>query len=264
MEISGYAPFLTVKEREMPLYVATAGNPKPQPAVYRPLGISDFMFLYTISGEGVCRIKDEEYELLPGTLLFVPPGVLHDYRMKSDGWETYYITFNGNAVSDFFKNDMVVCQLPDNFDFLEYYKKIYEYKQNPRFFREISIETYKLIINAGEYINNEFSSERKTNIVEKSIKYMEKTGEFDLAEISGNMGISKDHFCRIFRQYTGYRPSEYMNILKLQRAKRLIKESDKSIGEIAKEAGYESQSYFGMLFKKHIGVTPKEYKTGNF
>ena len=264
MEISGYAPFLTIKEREMPVYVATIGNPKPQTVVYRPRGISDYMFLYTLSGEGVCKSGTEEVELKVGSLLFVPPGAVHEYRMKTDVWETCYITFNGNGVVDFFKNDTVVCNIPESFGFYEKYKKIYEYKQNPKYFKETSIETYKLIINIRELINNEFSSEKKINIVEKAIKYMEKNRAFDLAAVSENMGISKEHFCRIFKQYTGYRPSEYMNILKIQKAKTLIRETDKSIGEIAVEAGFESQSYFGMLFKKHMGMTPKEYKSGNY
>lgn len=264
MEISGYAPFLTIKEREMPVFVPTVGNPKPQTVVKRPKGISDFMFLYTVTGEGICKIGDEALELKSGALLFVPPGEPHDYFMKDSSWETVYITFNGNAMADFLKDKSVVCQIPESFDFLSRYERIYEYKQNPRYYKELSIAAYSLIVEIRELINNEASSERKSHIVEKAIKYMEKNKDFSLAEMSRRVGVSEEHFCRIFKQYTGYRPIEYLNILKLQKAKRLLKEDGKSINDAAKEAGYESRSYFGMLFKKHIGVTPKEYKEGNF
>lgn len=261
MQVSGYAPFVTVKEREMPVFVATIGNPNPQNTVHRPLGISDFMILYTAVGEGVCETGDGETELREGSFLFVPPGKPHEYHMKDNTWETYYITFNGKAVTDFFKDDTAVFNKPDEYDFMSVYEKIYRYKQNPHCFKEISIEAYKFIIDIREFINNEGSCGKSINVIEKAIKAMEKTQKFNLSEAAEKARMSKEHFCRIFKKYTGYRPTEYLNILKLQRAAAMLKKGDKSVGEIAEAAGYESRSYFGLLFKKYIGVSPGEYRS---
>lgn len=258
MNYSGYAPFVTIKEREMPFYIMTIGNPKPQTEVLRPFGIPDYMFLYTVLGEGRVNINGTEHELKSGSFMFVPPGSKHEYKIHGDRWETLYITFNGEIPSGFLKNETTVFTLPQNYNFSDKYNRLFELRQNPQNYKRISIELYSLILDIHECMNTELSEYKKGGIVDTAIKLLSEKS--DINEIAAKLDISVEYFCRIFKKHTGYRPVEYSNILKIQRAKGLLNKTDKSIAEITKEVGYESQSYFGMLFKKYTGITPTEYR----
>ncbi|MBQ7236542.1 MAG: helix-turn-helix transcriptional regulator, partial [Clostridia bacterium] len=59
---------------------------------------------------------------------------------------------------------------------------------------------------------------------------------------------------------TGKTVSEYVGDKKLEAAKRKITQTDKTLTEIAEELNFESIHYFTRFFKKHLGISPKEYR----
>lgn len=73
-------------------------------------------------------------------------------------------------------------------------------------------------------------------------------------------GISKQHFCRVFKKKLGIRPLEYLARKRISKAKVLLINTDKSIYEIGKETGYNAANYFGIVFKKYEGISPGEYR----
>ncbi len=82
------------------------------------------------------------------------------------------------------------------------------------------------------------------------------------------MGISITHLARLFREDVGMTVSEYVMSLKVEAAKDLLRAENKTMQEICSELGFCSQSYFGMKFKQHTGLTPtefrKQYRVGEF
>lgn len=56
---------------------------------------------------------------------------------------------------------------------------------------------------------------------------------------------------------------EYLTDVRMEKAKELLRNSSKSIKEICLEVGYADSSYFSRIFKKNVGVSPKEYKEEN-
>ena len=99
------------------------------------------------------------------------------------------------------------------------------------------------IINALEFLNNNFCSEHS------------------LDEVAKHAGMSKYHFLREFKRYTGHTPIKYSHILRCEYAKRLLRSSDASIGDIAAKCGYENQSYFSKTFKAYTGLLPREFRS---
>ena len=95
----------------------------------------------------------------------------------------------------------------------------------------------------------------------RALHYMSDNRDLSLGDIAAQFNISEEHFCRVFKEYTGYRPFEYLNLVKLQKAKELLKNTSLSIGEVCIESGFESHSYFSMLFKRSNGCTPGEYRS---
>ena len=64
----------------------------------------------------------------------------------------------------------------------------------------------------------------------------------------------------MFKESTGINISEYVNRLRVEMAKTALQFTDKSITDIGYEVGFSDTAYFTRMFKKCIGVTPKEYR----
>lgn len=79
-----------------------------------------------------------------------------------------------------------------------------------------------------------------------------------LAELAAVAGLSRFHFCRLFRREFGVSASLYQTHLRIARARKLLAEG-KTISEVAIATGFYDQSHFGKHFKRHVGTTPAKY-----
>ena len=73
-------------------------------------------------------------------------------------------------------------------------------------------------------------------------------------------GISENYLSRLVKQSTGRSVGAWIDIVRIQRAKRLLSSTDLSIIDIAASVGIEDQSYFSRLFKKETGMTPSAFR----
>jgi AraC-like DNA-binding protein len=78
--------------------------------------------------------------------------------------------------------------------------------------------------------------------------------------IADTLGMNLSHLCRNFKESTGKTVTEYINEIKMDEAKRLLRNTNMAIMDISLKLGYGTQSYFQNLFKKTAGVTPTEYR----
>ena len=117
-------------------------------------------------------------------------------------------------------------------------------------------------------INESKINESKINIpeIEKNIEhakdfikkhYMEKISLKDVANYSG---YSIYYFSKIFKKYTKYNFSTYLNMIRIEEAKLLMSNHQLSIKEISERVGYEDFSYFSKVFKTYEGIVPSEYR----
>ena len=74
------------------------------------------------------------------------------------------------------------------------------------------------------------------------------------------VGMSAAHFRRLFKQVTGQSFIAYVNHFRIGRAQQLLASSDKSILDISQEAGFCDQSYFGLVFRQLVHMTPLQYR----
>jgi AraC-like DNA-binding protein len=86
---------------------------------------------------------------------------------------------------------------------------------------------------------------------------------FTLDELSQMSGYSRFTFCRQFKAIIGSTPVEFINNCKVQHARRLLLETDKSIKEISFDCGFDNESYFFILFRKLTGCSPLKYRKEN-
>lgn len=84
--------------------------------------------------------------------------------------------------------------------------------------------------------------------------------EFSLPRLAAQAGMSEFHFNRLFKRATGVPPSQYQIKLRLDAARRLLRETKMSVIEIANDVGYSNPSHFAQLFRKTTGLSPTDYR----
>jgi AraC family transcriptional regulator len=81
-----------------------------------------------------------------------------------------------------------------------------------------------------------------------------------LVDMTREVGMSKSSFMRLFKTRTGMTPAQYLIDKRIQKSKTLLISKNWTIGGIASEVGFSNQGHFDFFFKRHTGMTPKEYR----
>lgn len=99
-----------------------------------------------------------------------------------------------------------------------------------------------LVIDVSNYIQRHLSDAIKTK------------------DVAANLFISRSRLSTKFKEESGIKLSDFITAQKIEEAKRLLLYSDKNINTIGSFLGFASQSHFSLVFKKHTGKTPGEYR----
>jgi two-component system response regulator YesN len=104
--------------------------------------------------------------------------------------------------------------------------------------------------------------EHENQLVVRAENYIRENFRKDLSldEVSRQLDLSPYYFSKLFKEETGSNFVEYVTNLRMERAKKLLLEPDRSMKEIGMEVGYSDPNYFSRIFKKNTGVTPTEYR----
>jgi len=107
------------------------------------------------------------------------------------------------------------------------------------------------------------SSQQPTQIyVRRSIEFLHQNYDqsIQVKDIAAAVSLHPGYLHRIFKIHTGRTLSDYLNMLRMEKAKMLLGQSDIPIAEIADYVGISSRQYFHLLFKKYAKCTPVEYR----
>jgi AraC family transcriptional regulator len=85
--------------------------------------------------------------------------------------------------------------------------------------------------------------------------------DIKLADLAGLLGMSQFHFSHLFKQSLGTSPYQYLLQQRIERAKQLLKQTERSIMDIALECGFNSHSHLSKQFRQLTGMTPKRYRS---
>ena len=98
---------------------------------------------------------------------------------------------------------------------------------------------------------------RVTDCVEARLS--EELSLDDLADVAA---LSRYHFVRAFKLKTGLTPFQYVSSRRVARAQALLRGTERTIAEVARQVGLSSPSHFRRVFKSEIGLTPSQYRAG--
>jgi len=104
--------------------------------------------------------------------------------------------------------------------------------------------------------------EYKVQLLRRIVEYLSEhcTERLRLADVSAQFGLSPQYFCSFFKENLGRTLVQHVNFLRIERASRLLRESDLPILEISLSVGFDNVSYFIKRFREVYGCTPTDYR----
>lgn len=155
-----------------------------------------------------------------------------------------------------------------------YYKMETEYKNNPDEFSKSIILSHldSMLKYAQRFYKRQFI-DRKPLVGKTVTKFdeclydyfkkaeAEQKGLPSVNHIASQLSLSPKYLSDLLKQETGKTALELIHLFVVSEAKNMIISGDKSISEIAYYLGFENPPYFSRLFKKEVGISPKEFKS---
>lgn len=145
-----------------------------------------------------------------------------------------------------------------------------ECRSEKEFFKRISVCNR---VEDFECVTEEFCRKRMEELYEqrkeKSINIIEQAKQFiaknygrkiSLEDVAGHLYLNPKYFSNIFKKEAGVGFVEYVNVVRVDVSKELLKGNKYSIGQIASKVGFSDPKHFSKLFKEKTGITPKEYR----
>lgn len=107
-------------------------------------------------------------------------------------------------------------------------------------------------------ILNGWRDRRLRNVVQAVTQQPER--DWRVEDLAALAKLSRAQLMRLFRSQMQTSPHAFVSSIRLQKAAMLLRNSQSTILTIALESGYQSETHFGKVFKKHYGCTPKQYR----
>ena len=109
------------------------------------------------------------------------------------------------------------------------------------------------------------SDNQSKRVLKKALAYIEENysqESFSLNSVAKEVNVSANYFSAIFSQAMQMTFIEYVTQKRMDKAKKLLRQTEKHAGDIALEVGYKDPHYFSFVFKKTQGCTPRDYRAG--
>lgn len=239
-----------------------------------------YLFHYIISGQGSMDVNGpggvtRKYELRAGEgFLICPEQVTRYSAHKTDPWKYTWLEFDGLRVKEYLESagldvsqPIYRPQFPAQGDELR--DTMLYIAQHAEASPLHLIGHLCLFLDA--LIRS--SSTRKTLhggklrdfYIQEAINYMEHNYQRELTveEVADMCRLNRSYFSKLFRESMGCPPQEFLIRLRLTKAAEMMKMTTNSIRDIAAGCGYPNQLHFSRAFKKHYGISPKEWRNQN-
>ena len=235
-------------------------------------GIEEYIYIYCMEGSGKFIVEGEEYTLQANQAFCIPRFRKHTYyASEEDPWSILWVHFKGTDTVYYpldecriihFNSQNASNRMQFLFDLLF---RVLESNYTLGNFIYIS-QVLEVILSETYYREKHNTTLEQNKHVTNIIRYMYKhlTENLTLEQVVEEFQLSKSYLNTIFQKYTQHAPMDFFISLKMKRACQLLRASDNYIYEIAQKLGYSDQYYFSRIFKKMVGMSPREYRESDW
>lgn len=237
----------------------------------RRYGRKDYQLFYIKHGEVEFMFGEKKVTLGKNTLVLFRPGEPQVYRplyQENQLTDYSYIHFSGNMAEqklhDYRLNFKIVTFEKPFFEFENILNQIIssEKKEFKAPFCALLLE--ELFI----HLYNETVPEKKNEILTSSnfknllaLMEINYNKNLPMKFYADYIGFTEKYFLRFFKKAMRISPHKYINKIRMEKARSLLLNRNRSIKAIAAELGYQNQYYFSAAFKQYYDITPSEYRS---
>lgn len=264
---------------DLPFFLHSIGQHELQPRIYKPDGHMYDQFFYSTKGKGILILDGQKYDVPAGNGFFVPAYVPHEYYPHGTLWDIRWMEPRGDRLPQLYKkigltggvyplrnltgrevqmNTMREELLNDRI-LGNYYASAHVQEFIMEFAKQADLLS-KMISATNEITdtpNSIYQKHMKLLVDYVDHHFMNPMSEKELCLL---LNITPQHLSRITRTCCGMTPIEYINHVRITKARAYLESTNLNGHEIAKRCGYENNNYFWKIFKKISGMTPGEYR----
>ena len=222
---------------------------------YKGMPRPDFGIMIVLSGSAHFVIGEERITATAGNVVFLPKGSQYE-AIFPDETDDYLVSFDsdGEDINVLFPTK-IIERAP-----------FYCIERFSEFVSESVSESHTALRSKGLFyllidsfvnaVDAENDSHRKLIAQARELLY---NGELSVSEVAKKCAVSESSLRCIFKEETGMSPMEYRLYARLRKAAYLLESTDMSVCEVSNKLGFFDAAYFCKIFKKHMGITPKQY-----
>ena len=226
--------------------------------------------LYFINGECNVLNGSEEVHATPGAIVVINSGDIHSVKCQDNPCDFIIMQFDFSFCEDmgFDMTNVTIKKLIHDDEIGKLMTDAFnDFKNREEYYRQaLKIKALSILLKMyRNYVildNEKNSSYNKKMLSKRIVKYARHHFDENITveDIAKHCGYSRFYVSKTFKEVTGKTLVDFINTLKIHKAKSMLESANVDIGEIANKCGFASQSYFSNVFKKHENISPFEYK----
>ena len=231
---------------------------------------SDYHILYVTEGSGYAVFGEKRLQMTEGTLLIFLPWQIRNYGFhRNKESRSYYLHFNGSACEELMNelglsegnyfyigtSHSLTKQLDSLVEEFQQKREHYEYMCHSHMLAILTMISRKLSGTPQE------SSEAQKRINEICRYIYENCHKIEsVGELAKMTHLSESRFTHLFSEAVGISPKAYILAARVDIAKELLTDTNRSVGSISESMGFSDQNYFSRVFKRLTDMSPTEYR----
>ncbi len=243
-------------------------------ATWRQRGTNDWLLIATLSGSGRFGFTGGEIRTVPGEIVLLHPGTLHDYSVapESPSWELLWAHFHPHP------HWMQWLDWPEIAPGLTHLlleepqtraaivEKLSEALRHAtgaqRRREEFAMNSLEAALLLCDTVNPRQGEPVLDGRVRQVMDFLclHYSRNLSLDQLGAVVGLSGSRLGHLFRKQVGLTPVQFLERQRLERACQLLELSTRPIHSIAEELGFENPFYFTLRFKRWTGHSPRDYR----
>ena len=211
--------------------------------------------MFYLEGEGVLRTPKHDYPFTPGTAIIVPPGTLHG-SISENGFRNISIGGNFGDVMLFNTPKTVVDTSGDSKILAEL---ILKNRHADEKYKSTLLRAY--LASLMQNMAFESAADAAVDRICRNLTKNAFDSTLQPTETLRETGYAEDYIRQHFKSRTGSTPIKYLTTIRIERACTLLEiyKQNISLSKISELCGFTDYVYFCKQFKRHLGLSPREY-----
>ncbi|MPZ95172.1 MAG: helix-turn-helix domain-containing protein [Propionibacteriales bacterium] len=247
----------------MGLFCLGTGGQDGFPAPVRDRTLDCHAAVFVDAGGGSLETGETRYDVGPGTLFWLHPGVPHSYGPGGTGWSERWVLFNGLDTARYadlglLPTDEPVVEMSATDPVLRVFAQLRDAANtgSPQGDSVAAALVHQLIATVHR-LGEQRPATRAAAVL---TALRDAALHRDIGQHAVALNISVVELRAIVRRATGGTPKEIIVQTRLSQAKSLLAQTDLPVARVATRVGYADPAYFTRLFTKHVGEAPSVFR----